>query len=129
MNIEKFRVPQKSKNQLVTLKRTVGIENWNILCRWALCLSLSEPSEPTIEYVAQDSNIEMTWRTFGGPLSDVYRALVHHRYTDSTIRHEVDELSYFLLHLKRGVSYLHDRLKGQNIATLIHLVEDSAIAQ
>src|SRR6056297_2351545 len=98
MNIDKFRVPQKSKNQLINLKRTVGIENWNILCRWALSLSLSEPSEPTIEHVAQDSNIEMTWKTFGGPLAEVYRALLHHRYTGSTIRHEVDEQSYFLLH-------------------------------
>ena len=118
MTIEKFRVPQRSKNQLVSLKRSLGIENWNVLCRWGLTLSLHDLRDPAVERISQDSNIEMTWKTFGGQYSDVYAALLRHRYKSSVRARETDELTFFLLHLKRGISYLHDQARGKDITAL-----------
>ena len=61
--IETVKVSEKAKVQLITLKRKTGIQNWNVLCRWALCLSLAEKSIPPDENIVTDSSIEMTWPT------------------------------------------------------------------
>ena len=39
--------PSQAKEQLIRLKTRTGIPQWNILCRWAFCLSLAEPTPPT----------------------------------------------------------------------------------
>ena len=43
--IETVRISEKGKTQLITLKRRTGIQNWNVLCRWAFCISLKEQKE------------------------------------------------------------------------------------
>ena len=58
--IETVRISEKGKIQLITLKRRTGIQNWNVLCRWAFCLSLKEQKEPAAEDIPADSSIEMT---------------------------------------------------------------------
>ncbi|EKK5432484.1 DNA sulfur modification protein DndE, partial [Enterobacter hormaechei] len=72
MSIEMVKVSEKGKQQLITLKKRTGIENWNILCRWALCVSLAESSVPPHEDIITDSNIEMSWKTFAGEFSEIY---------------------------------------------------------
>ena len=47
MIIKQVRVSQQAKDQLSRLKGKTGIKNWNVLCRWALCYSLSEKTIPT----------------------------------------------------------------------------------
>ncbi|WP_077953634.1 DndE family protein [Salmonella enterica] len=49
MSIEHVRLSEKAKQQLITLKRRTGIDNWNVLCRWAFCLSLAEKAVPPHE--------------------------------------------------------------------------------
>ena len=44
MAIDHIRFSQQAKDQLIKFKRVTGIEHWNILCRWALCVSLAEDS-------------------------------------------------------------------------------------
>lgn len=79
MLIEHIRLSQQAKEQLVKLKRTTGIQNWNVLCRWAFCLSLAEPSVPTHAKIPADSTVEMTWRVFGGAYYELYFALLKER--------------------------------------------------
>ncbi len=79
MLIEHIRLSQQAKEQLVKLKRTTGIQNWNVLCRWAFCLSLAEPSVPTPAKIPADSTVEMTWRVFGGAHYELYFALLNER--------------------------------------------------
>ena len=69
--IDIIRLSEKQKQQLIVLKRRTGIENWNVLCRWALCLSLADPTEPPKEDIPTDSNVEMTWKTLTGGESEV----------------------------------------------------------
>ncbi|EAW6002190.1 DNA sulfur modification protein DndE, partial [Salmonella enterica subsp. enterica] len=75
-HIDSIRLSEKQKQQLITLKRKTGIENWNVLCRWALCISLAEPTIPPKENIPSDSNVEMTWRTFAGSEYRVYESIV-----------------------------------------------------
>ncbi len=51
-----------AKEQLIRLKTRTGIQQWNILCRWALCRSLKELTPPTPIDIPADSNVEMTWQ-------------------------------------------------------------------
>ena len=120
--IETVRVSEKAKIQLITLKRRTGIQNWNVLCRWALCTSLAEKSEPPNEEIPSDSSIEMTWKTFSGGEEELYLALIQLRATKSGLHLERESMNrYFRLHLHRGISYLVGNLKINKIEDLIRL--------
>ncbi len=118
MTIESFKVSGRGKQHLVQLKRKTGIENWNTLCRWALCLSLSEPSIPPDEDIPSDSNVEMTWKTFAGNYEDIYLAIIRQRLIDDSLSAD-DDMKWFRIHLHRGISYLNNKTK--NISSLIEI--------
>ncbi|MCK7227876.1 DNA sulfur modification protein DndE [Enterobacter asburiae] len=118
MSIDHVRLSEKAKQQLITLKKRTGIDNWNILCRWALCLSLSEKSIPPHEDIITDSSVEMTWKTFGGEHADLYLAILKERYNEENYHNE--DINYFFkLHLHRGISYLLNSV--QKLEDLINI--------
>lgn len=102
-----FRLSKKAKDQLITLKRRTGLENWNVLCRWAFCVSLAEPSVPRDDRIPADSNVEMTWKTFAGDNDQVYLELLRQRcQTDGFEATDANLMKVFRLHVHRGISYL-----------------------
>lgn len=115
------RVNQQAKDQLIKLKRITGIRQWNVLCRWALCTSLADPSPPLVRSIKADSNVEMSWRTFAGPLDAAFIALLRHRI--ATTSEGFDDLTDALgAHLHRGIGQLSGSLQnGDDITTLIGL--------
>jgi len=107
MSLETVRLSQRAKDQLSRSKRDTGIRNWNVLSRWALCLSLSEPSVPAPARIPTDSSVEMTWKVFGGSDADVYAALITQRCHDDGLGTDSETVAeQFRLHLHRGVGYL-----------------------
>lgn len=106
--IETVRVSEKAKIQLITLKRRTGIENWNVLCRWAFCTSIREKKLLPNENIITDSSIEMTWKTFAGADEELYMALLIQRAKQDGIYLDKQSINqYFKLHLHRGISYLN----------------------
>lgn len=121
MSIETVRLSEKAKGQLITVKKKTKIDNWNVLCRWALMLSLKEEGIPPHEDIITNSNVEMTWKVFGGEFSDIYLAVLRQRIKkDYGIIDEGELNYYFKLHLHRGISYLLS--KSKSIDNLIKLV-------
>lgn len=108
MPVDNIHLSQKAKDSLVKLKRKTGIVNWNVLCRWAYCLSLREESVPPAMEHPADSNVTMTWRIFAGEqLGDIYWALLKQRCRNDGIKLTKENLvRQFRLHLHRGISYL-----------------------
>ncbi|MGW4627693.1 DNA sulfur modification protein DndE [Streptomyces rubiginosohelvolus] len=107
MSLENIRLATTSKDRLSRLKRTTGIAQWNVLCRWALCLSLADASTPLIREVVTDSNVEMSWRTFAGPYGDLYLALLKQRCVADGLEPTDENVSKTLtIHLARGIGYL-----------------------
>lgn len=107
MLVKQIRLSNQAKDKLSRLKGKTGIKNWNVLCRWALCYSLKEDSIPTDITLNQDSNLEMSWYTFGGEDSDLYEALVVAWCKSKNLPLDNDTVAkYFKLHLERGISYL-----------------------
>lgn len=127
MAIDHIRLSQQGKDQLIKLKRYTGIEHWNVLCRWAFCLSLSEPSVPPNAKIPADSNVEMTWKVFGGRHHEIYLALLKERCLRDGFETDPETLHYqFRLHLHRGVSYLTGNRNLRGIGKLVAMPLDEA---
>ena len=78
--VSTIRLSVTAREQLITLKRHTGIRQWNVLCRWAFTTSLAELSMPPRQLHPADSNVEMTWKVFGGTHEAVYAALLVERW-------------------------------------------------
>jgi len=105
--IDQIRLSSKAKDQLIKLKRYTGIKNWNVLCRWAFCLSLAEPSRPAESKVPADSNVEMTWKVFAGKNENIYVELLAQRCSLDGIEINRENINaQFRTHLHRGIGYL-----------------------
>lgn len=123
--IEHIKLSQSARDQLVVLKRRIGVANWNVLCRWAFCASLAEPSVPPDAKIAADSNVEMSWRVFGGPHEEVYMALLRERCHQDGLGIEPDVLAQqFRLHLHRGIGYLAGNRSVRSIADMFKTLPD-----
>lgn len=107
MVIKQIKLSSQAKERLSRLKGKTGIKNWNILCRWAFCYSLSENTMLTDIPSSADSNLEMSWYTFGGEYSDLYEALIIAWCKNMGLQTDDDTIAkYFKLHLERGIAYL-----------------------
>jgi len=105
--VDRVRISQSAKDQLIKLKRITKIDQWNILCRWALCRSLAEPTPPSPVAIPADSNVEMTWQVFGGAIGDILIVALKQRcHTDKLNLDSETLATQFRLHLHRGIGYL-----------------------
>ncbi len=126
MVIKQVRLSQQAKDQLSRLKGKTGIKNWNILCRWALCYSLAEKTIPTDIQIVSDSNLEMSWYTFGGEYYEVYEALIKAWCIDRGLPTDDDTVAkYFRLNLERGIAHLCGTGFIKSIDDLLNLVVKS----
>lgn len=122
MIIKQIRLSNAAKDKLSRLKGKTGIQNWNVLCRWAFCYSLKEGTIPTDIVIESDSNVEMSWITFAGEYYEVYEALIKQWCIENDLGTDNDTLAkYFKLHLERGIGYLSGTNLIKNIQDLLDL--------
>ncbi len=126
MIVKVVRLSQQAKEHLSRLKGKTGIKNWNVLCRWALCYSLSEKTVPTDLPVIADSNLEMSWYTFAGEYSELYDALMKEWCIEMGLPlDEATLIKYFYLNLERGIAHLCGTGFIKNLGDLLSLtIED-----
>lgn len=105
--VDRVRISQAAKDQLIKLKRVTKIDQWNILCRWAFCRSLAEPTPPSPVAIPADSNVEMTWPVFGGTIGDMLVVALKQRCHNDNLTLDYDVFAtQFRLHLHRGIGYI-----------------------
>lgn len=122
MIVKQIKLSNVSKDRLGRLKGKTGIKNWNVLCRWALCYSLSENTMPTDVPIVADSNVEMSWFTFGGEYSDIYDALMIAWCKKMNLPADEETLAkYFKLHVERGIAHLSGTNFINNLDDLMKL--------
>jgi DNA sulfur modification protein DndE len=125
--LDRIKLSQTAKEQLSKLKRYTKIDQWNILCRWAFCKSLSETSTPSPVPIPADSNVEMSWRVFGGEMSDILILALKQRCHQDGLGTDKETLAtQFRLHLHRGIGYLAG---DPNIKKIEHLIEVAVASQ
>ena len=94
--IETVRLSQVQRNKLLRIRKNTGIKNWNVLCRWALCYSLSHDDKPPPYIKGGKTGIEMDWKTFcGSQGEEIYDAL------SDLVGEDV-----FYGHIQRGIDIL-----------------------
>jgi DNA sulfur modification protein DndE len=126
MSLKQIRLSAQAKEQLIRLKTKTGIGQWNILCRWAFCLSLRQPAPPAPVEVPADSNVEMTWQVFGGDAQELYLALLKERCARDGLWTSEEVLArWFRLHLHRGIAYLATPNTLRTIADLVRLAVEA----
>jgi len=124
--LDRIKLSQAAKDQLIKLKRVTKIDQWNILCRWALCRSLAEPTPPSPVPIPADSNLEMTWQIFGGNMADLLLIALKQRCHNDGLPTDKETLAaQFRLHLHRGIGYLAG---DPTIKTIDHLLEKAVEA-
>lgn len=105
--LERVRISQAAEAQLIKLKRSTNIKQWNILCRWAFCRSLAESSIPSPVPIKTDSKVEIAWNIFGGEIGDILLIALKQRCYQDRLGTDTDTLKQqFTLHLHRGIGYL-----------------------
>lgn len=110
--VESIRVSRRGRDQLIKIRRATGIENWNVICRWAFCASLREPSVPPQVDKEGDNPVELTWRIFAGEHSDVLIAAhIIRRELDKKHGDKTEPAENFRRHLYRGLNFLDARLE------------------
>lgn len=116
------RLSEQTRDQLIRLKRATGIKTWNILCRWALCISLSDP-EPLVESSdGGESAIEMRWDVFGGEFQQIYYAVLAHDCKEKGLELNDRNISRLArLHIQRGANLLTNKNKIASLSDLIRL--------
>ena len=118
--VSTIRLSVTAREQLITLKRHTGIRQWNVLCRWAFTTSLAELSMPPRQVHPTDSNVEMTWKVFGGTHEAVYAALLVERCIADRLPVTEEVLAeQFRLHLHRGIAYLVGSRESRSIEGLV----------
>ena len=111
MIVKHFKLSQPEKDRLIRIKAKTGLQNWNVLCRWALCWSLAEPSIP---------GVEMDWSTFAGEYSEIYEAIIRQRCVNDSLGDDEKTLAkYFRLHLNRGINHYSTRDVLKNCSDLL----------
>ena len=105
--VETVRINSKGRDQLIKLKRQTGIDQWNIICRWALCVSLREPSTPPPNPIGPEQGVEISWRVFSGENSELYSAMIYMRCLQDGLETSPEELSHCIRdHIHRGLGFL-----------------------
>ncbi|MEM8828350.1 MAG: DNA sulfur modification protein DndE [Cyanobacteria bacterium P01_G01_bin.19] len=118
--IERVRISKTAEEQLLKLKRTTKIKQWNTLCRWAFCRSLAEPAIPSPVPIETNSNVEIAWNVFGGDIADLLTIALKQRcYQDGLGTDSETIEQQFTLHLHRGIAYLAGDTKIQQIEDLV----------
>jgi DNA sulfur modification protein DndE len=120
--IEPGRRGADTKIHLSTLKKRTGIENWNTLCRWAFCLSLSDETPVRDRDEKGVGAVEMTWKTFAGEDEDIYRALLVERCQSEHGSLEKELLASTLRqHIARGAARLVSNRGLKSVGQLLEM--------
>jgi DNA sulfur modification protein DndE len=110
--LDNIRLSVRARNQLSTLKRKTGVPQWNTLCRWAFCLSLSEPTAPR-ELERGETGVELAWRTFAGEWESIYVAALKQRCQhDGATLDRATLNNAVRMHITRGIGYLVSRVNS-----------------
>jgi len=116
MLIENVHLSQKAKDQLIKLKRITGIQNWNILCRWAFCASIADKTIPPFINIPNENAVEMTWKVFGGQHHEIYTALLKERCKrDGLPLDKISLTQQLRLHLHRGIGQLAENIAPKRL--------------
>ena len=119
-NIDILRTSMNVKNSLTRIKSITGISNWNILCRWAFCLSVKQTSLPR-EVEEKLDGIEIDYDTLVGRNKFIYtQLLINNLVSHKEEINKKNLTKYLNAHVNRGVNIIYTN-KLKDISGLLAL--------
>ena len=120
-NIDILRTSMNVKNSLTRIKSITGISNWNILCRWAFCLSVKQTSLPR-EVEEKLDGIEIDYDTLVGKNKSIYtQLLINNLVSHKEEINKKNLTKYLNAHVNRGVNIIYTN-KLKDISGLLKLI-------
>jgi len=118
--IDLLRTSVNVRNSLTRIKTITGIPNWNIICRWAFCLSLKQTSLPR-EVDEKLDGIEIDYDTLVGKNKSIYTQLLINNLISHKVEIDKKNLTkYLYAHVNRGVNIIYTN-KLKDISGLMNL--------
>tara|TARA_B100001057_G_scaffold57249_1_gene50757 strand:- start:1704 stop:2075 length:372 start_codon:yes stop_codon:yes gene_type:complete len=119
--IDLLRTSANVRNSLTRIKTITGIPNWNIICRWALCLSLKQTSLPR-EVDEKLDGIEIDYDILVGKNKSIYTQLLINNLISHKVEIDKKNLTkYLYAHVNRGVNIIYTN-KLKDISGLFKLI-------
>lgn len=109
MSFNKIRVSSNVSKLLSIIKGKTGLTP-NITCRLALCISISDPSLPSLK-IADSAGQEFNRYTLLGETDSFLMSILKERLIKDKLDPEKDLVNQFRAHLERGVMMTHARIK------------------
>lgn len=108
--VETVRISSQSRDILIKMKRRLGVERWNEICRVALCRSFANPTKPIKPKTGWDCAIEIEWKTFAGDHSELFSSLAVLKARQDKIELDKKDIfsEYFRAHIERGIQSLQN---------------------
>ena len=120
LTIDILRTSSNVKSSLTRIKTITGISNWNIICRWALCLSLKQTSLPR-EVEEKLDGVEIDYDTLVGKNKSIYtQLLINNLVTHNVAVDKKNLTKYLYAHVNRGVNIIYTN-KLKDILGLFNL--------
>jgi DNA sulfur modification protein DndE len=121
--IDLLRTSANVRNSLTRIKTITGIPNWNIICRWAFCLSLKQTSLPR-EVDEKLDGIEIDYDTLVGKNKSIYTQLLINNLISHKVEIDKKNLTkYLYAHVNRGVNIIYTN-KLKDISGLFKLTNN-----
>ena len=121
--IDLLRTSANVRNSLTRIKTITGIPNWNIICRWAFCLSLKQTSLPR-EVDEKLDGIEIDYDTLVGKNKSIYtQLLINNLVTHNVTVDKKNLTKYLYAHVNRGVNIIYTN-KLKDISGLFKLTNN-----
>ena len=123
MSIKTIRLVETDRDLLVRLKRSTGVKGFNILCRWAFCMSLADRNPTSVDPNGALSNLEIDWDVFAGGHQEVYWALLVQRVHEDGLTGDNESLvREFNRHLHRGIGLLANLAQRPSIRSIVSTI-------
>ena len=120
LTIDVLKTSTNLKNFLTRIKTNTGIANWNVICRWALCLSLKQTSLPR-EVDEKLDGVEIDYDILVGKNKTIYTQLLINNLISHKVEIDKKNLTkYLYAHVNRGVNIIYTN-KLKNISELFLL--------
>ena len=118
--IDSIKTSSNVKIALTRIKSITRIPTWNVICRWAFCLSLKQTSLPR-EVDEKLDGVEIDYDILVGKNKTIYTQLL----INNLIKHKVELnkrnlIKYLNAHINRGVNIIYN-YKLKDIAGLMKL--------
>jgi len=120
IDLDVLRTSTNVKNSLTRIKTLTGIPNWNIICRWAFCLSIKQTALPR-EVEEKLDGIEIDYDVLFGKNKPIYTQLLINNLVTHKVKIDKKNLTkYFYAHVNRGVNIIYTN-KLKDISDLFKL--------